>query len=97
MWPGFGQNMRVLQWVVERCRGRAHAVDSAVGLVPDFADLNWTGTEFGAQRFATVMRVQADEWRRELASHDELFAKLGTKRPPALQAERDQLAQRLAP
>ena len=45
-WPGFGQNMRVLQWVVERCRGRAHATESAVGLVPDYADLNWTGAAF---------------------------------------------------
>jgi len=96
VWPGFGQNMRVLQWVVERCRGRSHAVESAVGLVPDYADLDWRGARFDADHFANVMRVTRDEWQRELASHDELFAKLGAKRPPALQAERDRLGQRLA-
>ncbi len=55
VWPGFGQNMRVLQWIVERCRGRARAVENSVGLVPDYADLNWTGTDFDAAHFAGVM------------------------------------------
>ena len=94
-WPGFGQNMRVLQWIVERCRGRARAVESPVGLVPDYTDLNWTGLAFDADRFAAVMQARRDEWARELASHDELFGKLGAKHPPALKAERAQLAQRL--
>ena len=94
-WPGFGQNMRVLQWIVERCRGRARAVESPVGLVPDYTDLNWTGLAFDADRFAAVMHARRDEWTRELASHDELFGKLGAKHPPALKAERAQLAQRL--
>jgi len=91
-WPGFGENMRVLQWVVERCLGRARAAETAVGLAPSFADLNWRGSDFDAQRFAGVMDVNGALWARELASHDTLFAKLGTKRPAALQAERDRLA-----
>jgi phosphoenolpyruvate carboxykinase (GTP) len=95
VWPGFGQNMRVLQWIVERCRGRAHAVENAVGLVPEYADLDWTGAQFDAARFAGVMEVRRNEWERELASHDALFAKLGAKLPPALQAERERLAGRL--
>jgi phosphoenolpyruvate carboxykinase (GTP) len=95
-WPGFGQNMRVLQWVVDRCRGRANALENAVGLAPAFSDLNWTGAQFNADRFEGVMRLDRAQWERELASHDELFAKLGAKRPAALQSERDRLAQRLA-
>jgi phosphoenolpyruvate carboxykinase (GTP) len=95
VWPGFGQNMRVLQWVVERCAGRAHAVEAATGLAPEFADLNWTGANFSAEKFAAVMDVDQTQWQRELASHDALFAKLGTKRPAALQAERDRLGSRL--
>ena len=87
--------MRVLQWVVERCRGRAHATDSAIGLVPDYGDLNWSGATFDANRFASVMHVDCAQWERELASHDELFAKLGAKQPAALQSERERLAQRL--
>ena len=94
-WPGFGQNMRVLQWIVERCRDRANAKESAVGLVPDYADVNWSNAQFDAARFSDVMRVDRAQWERELAEHDALFAKLGTKRPPALAGERDLLAQRL--
>jgi phosphoenolpyruvate carboxykinase (GTP) len=95
-WPGFGQNMRVLQWVVERCRGRARATDTVVGLAPAYTDLDWTGAEFGPDRFAELMSLDRAQWERELASHDQLFAKLGAKRPLALQAERERLAARLA-
>ena len=95
-WPGFGQNMRVLQWVVERCGGRAKGVDTPVGLAPAYADLNWSAAPFDAARYATVMSLDRAQWERELASHDELFAKLGTKRPAALLAERERLAARLA-
>ena len=91
-WPGFGENMRVLQWVVERCLGRAQAAETPVGLVPSFADLNWQGSNFDADRFAGLMDLDNTLWCRELASHDELFAQLGSKRPPALQTERDRLA-----
>jgi phosphoenolpyruvate carboxykinase (GTP) len=95
VWPGFGQNMRVLRWVVERCRDRAPAVETPVGLAPSYEDLDWTGTQFGPDRFEHVMAVDPSQWERELASHDALFAKLGAKRPPALQVEREQLARRL--
>jgi len=94
-WPGFGQNMRVLQWIVERCHDRAHASESPVGLVPDYGDLNWSGAAFDRARFDGVMRLDRAQWERELASHDELFAKLGDKRPAALDTERSQLARRL--
>jgi phosphoenolpyruvate carboxykinase (GTP) len=95
-WPGFGQNMRVLQWVVERCRDRAKARETPVGLAPGYADLNWSGTAFAPETFDQVMRVDPDQWSREIAAHDALFAKLGAKRPAALEAERKQLAARFA-
>jgi phosphoenolpyruvate carboxykinase (GTP) len=95
VWPGFGQNVRVLQWVVQRCAGRAHALETATGLAPVFTDLNWCGTDFDAARFADVMNLERAQWQRELKSHDELFAKLGAKRPAALQAERERLGERL--
>jgi phosphoenolpyruvate carboxykinase (GTP) len=96
VWPGFGQNMRVLQWVIERCAGRAHAAESATGLAPEFSDLNWNGADFDAGKFTVVMDVDRTQWQRELASHDALFAKLGPKRPAALQAERERLGARLS-
>ncbi len=95
-WPGFAQNMRVLQWVIERSRGRGRAVDTALGLEPAYDDLNWTGLEFPADRFAQVMKVDSGMWTRELAAHDQLFAKLGAKRPAELTAERARLGSRLS-
>ena len=96
VWPGFGQNMRVLQWVVERCAGRARAHETATGLAPSYTDLDWTGSNFDADHFADTMNLDPAQWLRELASHDELFAKLGQKRPAALQTERERLGDRLS-
>jgi phosphoenolpyruvate carboxykinase (GTP) len=95
-WPGFGQNMRVLKWIVERCQGKAHAVQTPLGLQPEYVDLDWSGLEFGPERFATVMRLDDARWQRELAAHDELFAKLGTKQPQVFVAQRRQLGARFA-
>ncbi|HKW79384.1 MAG TPA: phosphoenolpyruvate carboxykinase (GTP) [Casimicrobiaceae bacterium] len=94
-WPGFGQNMRVLKWIVERCQGHAHAIETELGLQPEYRDLDWRGLEFGPERFARVMRFDSARWRRELAAHDELFAKLGAKQPQALSVQRRALGARL--
>ncbi len=93
-WPGFGQNMRVLKWIIERCQGRAHAVETELGLQPEYGDLDWRGLEFGPERFAQVMRFDRARWTRELDAHDELFAKLGAKQPQALSAQRRVLGAR---
>jgi phosphoenolpyruvate carboxykinase (GTP) len=95
VWPGFGQNMRVLQWIVDRCGGRAEATETALGLMPSYRDLEWRGIDFDAARFDAVMSVDAAQWQRELASHDALFEKLGAKRPSALVEQRAQLGERL--
>ncbi len=95
-WPGFGQNMRVLQWIVARCHGRGHGIPTALGIEPGYDDLNWTGLDYPPERFVEVMRVDGAMWARELAAHDALFAKLGSKRPQALALERERLASRLA-
>ncbi len=95
-WPGFGQNMRVLAWIVERCRGRANARDTALGFEPYYPDLNWTGLDFGPEKYEQVMRIDTAMWSRELDAHDELFAKIGAKCPPALATERERLGRHLA-
>src|SRR5262249_2383066 len=96
-WPGFGQNMRVLKWIVDRCSGRGHAVATALGLQPEDRDLGWGGVDFGASRVDQVMRFDRDSWRRELASHDRLFAKLGAKKPGALVELRRGLGEKFGP
>jgi phosphoenolpyruvate carboxykinase (GTP) len=96
VWPGFRQNMRVLKWIVDRCRDRAHGAETALGLQPEYRDLDWRGLDFSAERFGQVMRLEHDLWKRELAAHDQLFAQLGSKQPRAFADLRRHLGARLA-
>jgi phosphoenolpyruvate carboxykinase (GTP) len=95
VWPGFGENMRVLRWVVERCQGQAHARETAIGWVPDFDDLSWQGLDFGKDKYATVTDIDAADWATELGLHDELFAKIKDRLPRQLAISRELLGMRL--
>jgi phosphoenolpyruvate carboxykinase (GTP) len=96
VWPGFGDNMRVLEWIVERCQGTAHAQKTALGYVPEFDDLNWQGLEFGREKFSNVVSIDQADWKQELAMHDELFKKLEGFVPAELAQKRRALQERLA-
>jgi phosphoenolpyruvate carboxykinase (GTP) len=95
VWPGFGENMRVLRWIVERCERRAGAVQGPVGLMPEYDDVDWSGLAFSTSDYDDATRIDADEWARELASHDELFRRIGSRTPGELLEERRQLGIRL--
>jgi phosphoenolpyruvate carboxykinase (GTP) len=96
IWPGFGENMRVLRWIVERCRGQAGGIESALGTMPRFEDLDWTGLERVAPaQYDELMRVDAEAWRDELVSHEELFGKLGSHLPGTLEARKGRMHERL--
>jgi phosphoenolpyruvate carboxykinase (GTP) len=91
-WPGYGENMRVLEWVVERAGGGRDAAENPLGYAPRYPDLNWKGLEsFGESQFQEIIAVDRGEWRKELLSHDELFAQLGDKMLAELNAERQKL------
>jgi len=97
LWPGFGENMRVLQWIVERCQQRALGVDTPLGTMPRYEDLTWAGLEKLSQgQFAELERIDAGAWREELSAHDELFAKFGTHLPEALEKRRGRMHEKLA-
>ncbi len=82
LWPGFGENMRVLKWIVQRVHGNAGAVESPIGWMPRFEDMDWTGIEgFSKEDFAKIMTVDREPWKQELMGHEELFAKLYDKLP----------------
>lgn len=80
-WPGYGENMRVLRWIVERVNGCARAVESPLGLVPRYDDLDWRGLEFSREQYAEVMSVDPELWRSEVMSHEVLFNKLYDRLP----------------
>ncbi len=97
IWPGFGENMRVLQWIARRCQGLAQAVETPLGLMPRFQDLNWQGLEkMSSAQYGELARVDEGAWREELQSHDELFAKLGSHLPAPLEAHRNRMHQQLS-
>jgi phosphoenolpyruvate carboxykinase (GTP) len=81
LWPGFGENMRILKWVIDRAHGRAMAIETPLGWVPRYQDLDWTGLRFSKEEFDQAMTMKRDEWVPELASHDDLFFKFYNRLP----------------
>jgi phosphoenolpyruvate carboxykinase (GTP) len=82
MWPGFGDNMRVLIWIVQRLRGNASSVESPMGWMPRYEDLDWSGLDnFTKEDFAKIMTVDRELGKQELLSHEELFEKMYDKLP----------------
>jgi len=81
LWPGYGENMRVLKWIVDRVRGKGYAVESPLGWMPEYQNLNWEGLDFSEEKFNALMSIDAQEWKNELLSQEELFAKLYDKLP----------------
>ncbi|MGE0355870.1 MAG: phosphoenolpyruvate carboxykinase (GTP) [Burkholderiales bacterium] len=85
VWPGYGENMRVLKWIVERVEGLADAERTPVGYVPRHGDLDWKGLDsFGAERYASIAAIDRSLWKQELPLHGELFDKLGERLPPVI-------------
>ncbi len=82
LWPGFSENMRILKWIVERARGKAISIESPIGWMPRYEDIDWTGLEgFTEAQFNELMSIDRAQWVQELGQHDELFIKLYDKLP----------------
>lgn len=82
IWPGFGENMRILKWIIDRIKGRASAKESPIGWMPNYKDLNWEGLEnFKKEDFAKIMEVDRELWKQEVLSHEELFSRMYDKLP----------------
>ena len=97
LWPGFGDNMRVLDWIIERCEGKVDADLTAIGYVPKAADLNLTGIEdeVSAAQLAELLSIDSDLWATEIEGIDEFYAGFGEKMPAALTAELEKLKKNL--
>jgi phosphoenolpyruvate carboxykinase (GTP) len=95
LWPGFGENSRVLKWIVERLEGRGAAVDTPIGRVPTPDALDVSGVDVSPAAMEAVLRVDVDEWKAEIPQVTEWFEKFGDKLPGVLWAELDALKARL--
>ncbi|HVB40870.1 MAG TPA: phosphoenolpyruvate carboxykinase (GTP) [Terriglobales bacterium] len=95
LWPGFGQNMRVLKWIVDRVHGRALGKETPIGWMPRYDDVEWRGLDFARESFDELQAFDSDTWRKEVLDHEELFIKLHDHLPKEMIYERELLICRL--
>ncbi|MCZ2440759.1 MAG: phosphoenolpyruvate carboxykinase domain-containing protein, partial [Burkholderiales bacterium] len=86
VWPGYGENMRVLEWMLRRLEGTAGGDENAFGISPRYEDLRWDGLDFTREQYAAVIGIDKAAWAQELALHAEHFARLAHKLPAELPA-----------
>jgi phosphoenolpyruvate carboxykinase (GTP) len=96
IWPGYGENMRVLEWIVGRIEGRAEGVENAFGISPRYEDINWNGLGFSKEQFARIIGMDHADWQHELTLHEELFQRLAYHLPAELSATKQRIAEKLA-
>jgi phosphoenolpyruvate carboxykinase (GTP) len=94
VWPGYGENMRVLQWIVERVRGNAQGAENPFGTTPRYDDLNWNGLDFSRAQYEQVTSIDKDAWKTELDLHDGLFKQLAYHLPGEIAATKSRIATR---
>jgi len=96
VWPGYGENMRVLEWMIGRIEGSAQGRENAFGTTPSYGDLNWNGLEFSAAQFDQVTSLDAQAWKTELDLHAELFRQLAHHLPVEMTATKATIEKRFA-
>jgi len=92
VWPGYGENMRVMEWMLGRIEGRAQGSENVFGTSPRYEDLNWSGLDFSRAQFDSVIGVDKAAWQQELTMHDELFKQLAYHLPRQLETTRSRIA-----
>ncbi len=96
IWPGYGENMRVLKWMIDRIEGNVQGTEHAFGISPNYEELNWTGLNFSKEQFAAVTSMDKAAWGAELKLHEELFTQLAYHLPAELTSAKAALEKRLA-
>jgi phosphoenolpyruvate carboxykinase (GTP) len=95
VWPGFGENMRVLKWMIDRLEGRGQGAEHAFGVSPRYEDIHWDGLNFSTEQYNTVTHIDSTAWTKELALHSELFTQLAHHLPQELQETKAKIEKRL--
>ena len=96
VWPGYGENMRVLKWMLERVEGTAQGGENLFGVTPRYEDLSWQGLDFSAAQYRVVTHIDSAAWKTELGLHAELFKQLAYHLPAELTATKAMIEGRLA-
>ena len=96
VWPGYGENMRVLKWMIDRIEGSGKGQEHVFGISPAYEDLNWTGLHFTSEQFTTVTSIDKVAWQAELKLHADLFQQLAYHLPKELQETKERIETRLA-
>jgi phosphoenolpyruvate carboxykinase (GTP) len=92
VWPGYGENMRVMEWMLGRIDGTAQGQENVFGTSPRYEDINWAGLDFTRAQFDSVIGVDKAAWQQELTMHDELFDMLAYHLPRELQSTKARIA-----
>jgi phosphoenolpyruvate carboxykinase (GTP) len=95
IWPGFGENLRVLRWILQRCQGGGTATETPIGMLPTVDAIDRAGVEVSDATMRELLSVSRDDWRQEVASIGEFFAKFGADLPAEMAKQRDALAKRV--
>jgi len=95
LWPGYGENMRVLKWIVERVHGRVIARETPIGWMPRYEDIHWDGLSFSQQKFDELQHFDEAAWKQEVMGHEELFITLHDHLPSEMIYERELLICRI--
>lgn len=96
VWPGYGENMRVLKWMIDRIEGTVAGEAHAFGVSPAYEELNWTGLDFSSEQFRKVTGIDMAAWEKELELHHELFLQLEHRLPQELKDTKAKIEKRLA-
>jgi phosphoenolpyruvate carboxykinase (GTP) len=95
LWPGYGENLRVLAWIIDRCKGTAEGVETAIGTVPQTGAIDLTGLHLPASTMQELLAVDCAAWRQEIAAVEKYFEEFGTQLPEQLRREIRSLETRL--
>ena len=95
VWPGFGENMRILKWIVDRVNSEVRAKSNSFGLVPYFEDINWTGLDFNNKKFNSLIEIPQTEGLEEISEVKDHFDRFGNFLPNELEDQRIELEARL--
>jgi phosphoenolpyruvate carboxykinase (GTP) len=95
LWPGFGDNLRVLRWIIDRCEGRVGAVEQPIGFLPKPGDIDLKGLDVSTSTLEQLLAVDPDQWRKEMASIGDYFGEFGERLPAELKAEHQKVVRAL--